>query len=145
MFSPRFDFAFVHKQFAVACGSDCMFVITSVGNVWILKDTQEPEFETNAKLDRWNVLYFHTPNLVGTVDKRLCVRVRVYVCVLVYLCVCVSVSVYVCECEGVCVCMSVYVCVCVCVCAGVCMCVCETASTPACTGTGLSSLLPRPN
>jgi len=65
MFSPRFDFAFVHKQFTVACGSDCMVVIPSVGNVWILKDTQEPEFETNAKLDRWNVLYFHTPNLVG--------------------------------------------------------------------------------
>jgi len=66
MFSPRFDFAFVHKQFAVACGTDYSFVITGVGNVLILKDTQEPEFETNAESDRWNVLYFHTPKLVGT-------------------------------------------------------------------------------
>jgi len=40
-----------------------------------------------------------------------------------------------------CVCL----CVCVCVCSGVCICVFETASTPACTGTGLSSLSPRPN
>ena len=43
-----------------------MVVMPSVGNVWILKDTQEPEFETNAESDRWNVLYFHTPKLVGT-------------------------------------------------------------------------------
>jgi hypothetical protein len=44
VFSPRFDFEFVHKQFTVACGSDCMVVMPSVGNVWILKDTQEPVF-----------------------------------------------------------------------------------------------------
>jgi|AntAceMinimDraft_11_1070367.scaffolds.fasta_scaffold03586_9 hypothetical protein len=67
MFSPRFEFAFVHKQFAVACATDCTFMITSVGNVWIAKDTQEPEFETNAESDRWNVLHFHIPRLVGTV------------------------------------------------------------------------------
>ena len=42
-------------------------MITSVGNVWIAKDTQEPEFETNAESDRWNVLHFHIPRLVGTV------------------------------------------------------------------------------
>jgi len=143
VFSPHFDFEFVHKQFTVACGSDCMVVMPSVGNVWILKDTQEPVFWNKPQTRQMERVVFPHSKL-GRI-KRLCVRVRVYVCVLLYLCVCVSVSVYVCEYERGCVCMSVFVCVCVGVCAGVYMCVCETASTPTCTGTGLSSLLPRPN